>query len=140
MTLTLWWDEEHGQTPVRVVTVQELYAALAAAQQVAPDGRVVVQAALDNGDVVEVGVNGDKGAVYYAGLPNGWYTMSETPSNEDSVSYSYMGNERSYPPNSELPIAVVRQVAAEFMTTGAQPTCVSWQPFVHSPDQYDDGF
>jgi Immunity protein Imm1 len=51
-----------------------------------------------------------------------------TTQQPDDVLYYYMGSERDFPHDSEIPVDAVRHAAKEFLATGKRPTCVQWQP------------
>lgn len=61
-----------------------------------------------------------------------WYSKG-TPSVHDEVYYCYMGSDRDFPHDSEIPLTQLRQAAREFLHSGGErPTAISWQPSASS--------
>src|SRR5688572_6027816 len=70
------------------------------------------------------------GALYYFGadVDDVFFSRGNMVSDEEVV-YGYMGNERYFPVDSEVPLDLVRQAIKEFLATARRPTCVQWQPY-----------
>ncbi|HET6289351.1 MAG TPA: Imm1 family immunity protein [Amycolatopsis sp.] len=75
----------------------------------------------------------DRGTLRYVGdiNPEGAFSRNaDAPfplPETGEVTYYYMRNERPYPADAEIPVAVVRQAAHDFLTSGGQrPSGLSW--------------
>jgi hypothetical protein len=61
-------------------------------------------------------------------VPQGHRASKSDAGTRDEIRYYYMGNDREFPPHSEVPLVVVRQATKEFLTTGGErPTVTEWQ-------------
>jgi hypothetical protein len=78
---------------------------------------------------VAVDAEGNVGGLWYLNSAEGaWYSLGRR-SDRDEVFYCFVGNDRTFPPDSEIPIDLIRQAVKEFLATGGQrPTVVRWQP------------
>lgn len=75
---------------------------------------------------LELAVNAEDGVggLCYLGR---WYSKGK-PSEHDEVFYSYMGNDRDFPHDSEISLDAVREAAAQFLASGGErPTNIEWQ-------------
>lgn len=142
--LKLVWDHQHGDKPVIASSPADLNRVLdeVTAQAVTEGARLIVQAIPDLGPsapLLDIGLAGERGAMYYAGdeCPDGCFSAGATATNTDTVLYYFMTSDTEYPPGSELPAAIIRQAAHEFMATGARPSSIDWQP-VPPPEPVDD--
>lgn len=69
------------------------------------------------------------GGLWYSGNGGSWFSLG-VRSERDEVFYYYMGHDRGFPIDSEIPVDLVRQAAKEFLASGGErPTCVQWQPY-----------
>lgn len=133
--LTAWWNEDDDEgTPVR--TPAELDALLAQAREL--DYPVLLEL-LDAADpyrvILDVGLNGDRGVLYYSGEDDqdGCYSKSGAASDmsrPDRILYYYMLADREFPRSAEVePVDVVLRACHEYMESdGARPSAVDWQP------------
>jgi hypothetical protein len=69
------------------------------------------------------------GALLYSGSDDmdGSFTLGSGPIDGDPLLYMYMTSDNEFPPNSEIPVELVRRAVHEFADTGRRPTCVAWQ-------------
>lgn len=81
------------------------------------------------GPVLYVGFHLGLGALLYSGEddPDGSFSLGDGPADDEPLLYMYMSSDNEFPPNAEIPAALVRKAAHEFATTGHRPTCVEWQ-------------
>jgi hypothetical protein len=79
------------------------------------------------GPVLYLGMHLDQGALAYAGNHQRVYTLGEGTQDGEPILYMYTTSDNEFPPNSEVPAALIRQAAHEFADTGQRPTCVEWQ-------------
>jgi hypothetical protein len=83
----------------------------------------------DHEFAVAVNAEDGVGGLWYSGDDGSWFSRG-TPSRHEQVYYCYMGSERDFPIDSEVPIETLRQAVREFLTSGgARPTCLTWQPY-----------
>ncbi|ONI85873.1 hypothetical protein ALI144C_12225 [Actinosynnema sp. ALI-1.44] len=143
VALEAYWRDEHDE-PVVVRTATELRTILDQVHDLSTHGRVLAQLAAPKDKPVaflDVGMNGDRGALYYTGTDHqeGCYSKGQATTDETDVLYYYMGSDTAYPSDSEIPIVAVRQAAEEFMATARRPTSVEWQPMPErtDPDESD---
>lgn len=138
--VTAYYLHGHGRTPVVVRTVEEMDRLVddllaqpfdnsvstmySSARPNRPNGLP------DHELAVAVSAEDGVGGLWFNGDGANWYTRG-TPSRYDQVFYYYMGSEREFPHDSEIPLDLVRQAAREFLLNGGQrPTCVAWQKFL----------
>lgn len=74
---------------------------------------------------------GTTGAVRYMGRADGewgtWFARGDS-GKTGTVLFYYMGHDREFPADAEIPLDLVRVAAREFLTsTGQRPTSVTWQ-------------
>jgi hypothetical protein len=135
VALRLWWAHEHGSDGVLVRTPSELDAALEKVRTLAPDWPAIVELLIDSDPghaILDVGIDGDRGVLYYAGesCTDGEYSKGEQTADAEPLLYYYMDSDTEYPADAEIPLAIARQAAHEYMATGGRrPTCVAWQPW-----------
>ncbi|SFS80466.1 Imm1 family immunity protein [Saccharopolyspora flava] len=108
-------------------SVEELRAAL---RDEAASGAYCVQLFPDPRSPGEpgllVGVNGDRGVLVWSHPGLGESLVAVNGTNTEVVWYGFGSEENDFPPNTELPLAVVMAAAAEFLRTGRRPTNVEW--------------
>ncbi|MGW3163306.1 Imm1 family immunity protein [Streptomyces sp. NPDC001142] len=57
-----------------------------------------------------------------------YVSLGSSGSNEGEVTYFVTENPTDFPATAEIPLALVRQAAKEFLSSGGRrPTCVPWQ-------------
>lgn len=87
----------------------------------------------DHEFAVGVDSEGGVGGLRYSGNSGTWYSLgthSSDRSDRSEVFYCHMGEERLFPPDSEIPISLIRQAVKEFLAAGGhRPACVSWRPY-----------
>ncbi|WP_188316920.1 Imm1 family immunity protein [Solihabitans fulvus] len=131
VALSAWFDVV-AEGPTIVRTAEELEVLL---DQVADlEGPTIVELFVD-GDlgraVLDVGLHGAHGILYYAGGEHRDGTLSKAVDRVDvaPVLYYYMNNDREFPADAEVSVALVRAAAHQYMETGGdRPTAVDWQP------------
>ena len=134
VALEVWYDIKHDDATI-VRTPAELDAVLDEVASWKENYNIIelliaddpVRAILDVGIDVEAG----RGTLYYAGegYDDGCFTRGGSKSDKDLLLYYYMGSDREFPRDSEIPLATVRKAAHEYMTTGGnRPTGIDWQP------------
>lgn len=70
--------------------------------------------------------DGKAGGLRYLGEAGSFFARGERSQHEE-VTYSYMGSDREFPRESELPIEVLRAAAKEFLESGGdRPDSVEW--------------
>lgn len=80
------------------------------------------------GPALYVGCHEGRGVMLYVSAEDGrLFSRGDGAPDGEPLSYMYMRSEDEYPSNAEVPIALVRQAAHEFVGTGGRPTCVRWQ-------------
>ena len=144
--LVFWYAHDQGGDHI-ASTPEEIDAALDLVANLADDGEGVAATIVrdcDEKGILYAGFNGDVGALYYAGVGEGFYSQGDVTQDVESLSYALQQNELEFPPNGEVPIAVVRAAVHEFARTGARPTEVRWQewqppytPGSSAPDPFD---
>jgi hypothetical protein len=81
--------------------------------------------------IFDVGLDGQRGALYFSSTdhPGGCFSRGSEAATPTPLTYYYMGSDTEYPASAELPVAVVRRAAHEYLATGGErPTSVDWQP------------
>ncbi|HWE88064.1 MAG TPA: Imm1 family immunity protein [Pseudonocardiaceae bacterium] len=133
VALKAWFDPENDD-PTIVHTAAELDAVL---DEIAGwDGPNIVELLID-GDpgraILDVGMDtkNNRGTLYYSGEPHRRGCFSRgTAVSDTEILYYYMDSDTEYPADAEIPLAIARQAAHEYMATGGRrPTCVAWQPW-----------
>ncbi|WP_422772460.1 Imm1 family immunity protein [Plantactinospora sp. WMMC1484] len=135
--VTAYYLHQHGDAPVVVRTVEEMDRLIDDLLSQPFDNSVCTMYSSARPDrpngfpdhefAVAVNPEDAVGGLWFDDFDANWYTLG-TPSRHDQVSYYYMESERDFPHDSEIPLALVRQAAREFLVSGGQrPTCVSWQ-------------
>lgn len=83
----------------------------------------------DDGPLLQVGIDGDKGVLTYDGesAPDG--LLSYGGDADGLVFYSYQGTKAEFPASAEVPYATVKAAVKEFLASGGgQPTTPTWRP------------
>jgi Immunity protein Imm1 len=97
-----------------------------------PAAAEVTEAGVDDLTAAElyVGFHVDRGALLYSGPDNldGSFSQGDGPTNGKPILYMVGHSDNEFPPDSEIPIDVVRRAVHEFAETGLRPTDVAWQP------------
>ncbi len=134
-SLDVFYLHEHEDAPITVATAAEVDSLIERVRAESPRTAPILMDIHLSGDPftqgLDVGVRDDSGIVRYSGgkWPRGVISVGSDVSRTAEVAYFYMGNWRGFPPNSELPLALVRQAIKEFMdTNGERPECIRWQP------------
>lgn len=130
MELIAWWDDE-SDDPTTVRTPDELDELLSSAQQLGyPVLLELRDAAGVHQGLLTVGLNGDRGALYYSSDGQMAFSLNTGESlPAERTLYYYMGSDCEYPRSAEHSAAVIRQAAHEFMQSdGVRPSAVEWQP------------
>ncbi|GLZ38336.1 Imm1 family immunity protein [Actinokineospora sp. NBRC 105648] len=82
-----------------------------------------------------VGVNNAVGVLHWDAARRG--DVPKTGTNPEWIGYFLAGSHESpVPPHAEVPIDLVYQALAEFLTTRTRPTCVQWQEAAHPMSQF----
>jgi hypothetical protein len=134
-----YYEHGHGEAPVIVRTDADVDALVDALLAQPPSNSVATLYIIERPHNTagfpdhELGIGvyavGGVGGVWYYNPGGNWYTLG-AHSDRDEVYYFYMGNDRSFPIDSEIPIDLIRQTAKEFLASGGErPACVRWQPF-----------
>jgi hypothetical protein len=145
-TLEGYYLARHGDTPLILGQPAEVDAVLDAMQAAGDWNHSALEltcrelplsaSGLPNHNML-VGVDHQEpvGAIYYFGedVDDVYFTRSTHAAADDEVIYGYMGNERFFPRDSEVPIDLIRRAVKEFLATARRPTCVSWQPWSDVP-------
>jgi len=133
VALKAWYDGEADDATI-IHTAAELDAVL---DEVAGwSGPNIVELLIESDPaqaILDVGIDTEfgRGTLYYAGegYDDGCFPRSDSKSDEDPLLYYYMGSDREFPRDAEIPLAAVREAAHEYMTTGGRrPTGIDWQP------------
>lgn len=83
----------------------------------------------DDGPLLQVGIDGDKGVLTYDGpsTPDGLISVGEDV--DGLVFYSYQGNKAEFPASAEVPYSTVKTAVKEFLaSSGGQPSTPKWRP------------
>ncbi|MGX7824533.1 Imm1 family immunity protein [Actinokineospora sp. 24-640] len=79
-----------------------------------------------------VGVNGDRGVLYYSGREwtGPWSSHNGEPATDETIDYDYMDNATEFSLNSEIPYDEVVRAAEEFFAIqGDRPVVARWHTF-----------
>jgi hypothetical protein len=141
VALIAYWDPGHGDNPPRLETVDQLDRALEEVRATRRMAVVELLVADDRGRaILDVGLNGDRGTLYYAGENwSAWFSSAGKRAEQDDdgepLLYYYMTADTEYPRSAEIPVEQVMAAAREYMTSGgARPAGVEWQ----SADAFDE--
>ncbi|MFD2417651.1 Imm1 family immunity protein [Amycolatopsis pigmentata] len=134
-TLAVYYAQGHGDAPVTISTPDEVDALIDRVRRESPGHAPMLLEAHIAGDPyaqgLDVGVRGDRGVLRYSGRdwPEGVYSTGDGPSEGEPLVYYFMDNYTEFPPNAEVPLAVVRQAIRDFLATGGERSArVEWQP------------
>lgn len=130
----------HGQAPVRITTAAEMDEFLDALLKEPFDnsvaalyveGRLNHHGVPDHELLLAVAAEDGVGGLWYTG-PDGESLVAKGATSElDQVVYYYMGSEREFPRDSEVPLSNVRQAAHEFLVSGGElPSSASWARYI----------
>ena len=87
---------------------------------------------VDHELMVAVDQDRKTGALKFMDATGNWVTLGSSENQNDVRLYYLHANETEFPPDSGIPLPVVRQAAKEFLASGGQrPTCVRWQKDVY---------
>jgi hypothetical protein len=141
-TVKAYYRHEHGDEPVVMTTPEEMDALVdAMLHERLEDSSVAAlyvqeRPRLKSGypdHELRVAVNADAkvGGLRYAGSDGTsdgvWYALGQQ-STRDEVWYCYMGNDETFPRDSEISLEELRAAAKEFLESGGKrPHAVSWQ-------------
>ncbi|MGH8881228.1 MAG: Imm1 family immunity protein [Stackebrandtia sp.] len=131
-TVKMWYRPDHPYTGLTAGTAEKLSTVL--------DGFITDDHYLDIMQMVITDAEGvdhlmdlaaassdGVGALRYSSHGQQWFTKGE-PSGLEAVEFTYFGTPHEFPTDSLIPLAKVRQAAAEFQAAdGQRPTCVAWQ-------------
>lgn len=130
--LSAYYEREHGENPIRLETPADVDAMVDAlrAQETWPLlAQVYVSDDLGKSEL-SAGVRGDVGVLRYAGEDafEGLYSLGDGPADGEWILYYYVTADTPFPPNAEVPLAVVRDALVEYLeSNGARPNNVEWQ-------------
>ncbi|MDX6241509.1 MAG: hypothetical protein QOG10_6333 [Kribbellaceae bacterium] len=126
---------DHGDAPVRISTPEQIdqfidalmrepFENSVAAMYV--DGRTNDKGYTDHELLLAVNERDQVGALRYLGDNGSFYATGEM-SRYDEVTYYYMGSDRGFPRDSDVPIDAIRQAAKDFLTYGGErPPSMRW--------------
>jgi hypothetical protein len=138
--LKLWYSDEQTEGDI-AHTHDELDAVLDRVAALSSSGwpalAEVTQAADKFGPLMYVGFHEYMGALMYPEIDTSAYTVGEGTQDGDPLLYMQGTSDSEFPPNSEVPAALIRQATHEFADTGRRPTCVPWQTW-ERPDATTD--
>jgi hypothetical protein len=147
ITLTVWYSHDQTGDGDLVHHGAELDAALdrvAALSDTEWPALATISRPNDQASpALYVGFHGDQGALLFVSVEGG-REFSRGPGDADGepLLYMYMTSPDDFPPNAEVPVALIRQAAHEFANTGQRPTCVQWQtwerPDVETESEWPD--
>lgn len=134
MALKVWWnyDDEDGTD---VESPEQLVELLTRVSETA--GYPIMFELVDAKDpytrpVLDVGVSGDRGALYFTGpgAEDGCYSWNGNAATEgELVHFDYMNSTREFPATSLHALDIVWQACVEFAeNTDDRPSAVDWQP------------
>jgi hypothetical protein len=133
INLTWWYSHDQvagdlTSTPAEVDSVLDRLAALSRLDWPALAEVTRAQDGL-HGPLLYVGLHVDRGVLLYSGPDDrdGSFTKGTGTQDGDPLRYMQGTSDSEFPPNAEVPAALVRQAAHEFADTGLRPTCVEWQ-------------
>jgi hypothetical protein len=135
--LMLWYSHDQSEGDV-ARTHEELDAILdKVAALSGPDWPALAEVTLlenTKGPMLGPGFLLGQGAIYYSGhdYTNGNLTLGEGPRDGEPLLYMMTTSDNEFPPNSEIPVELVRRATHEFAETGVRPTCVEWQTWDRS--------
>ncbi|GHH35578.1 Imm1 family immunity protein [Lentzea cavernae] len=134
MALKVWWNSD-ADDGVRVESSDELVELLT--QVSGTVGYPIMFELVDAENpyahpILDVGVSGDRGALYFTGpgAEDGCFSWnSSAEATDELVHFDYMNNTREFPQTSLHDLEVVWQVCAEFAeNVDERPAVLSWQP------------
>jgi hypothetical protein len=133
--LMVWWDDEADEGTL-VQSPEELVELLTRVN--AEAGYPVLAELLDaddphSGSILDVGLHGDRGALYFSGpgSEDGVYSFNgdAESASGDTVAFDYMRNRHDIPVTALHPLDEVLRASVEFMElAGQRPSCLEWQP------------
>jgi hypothetical protein len=92
----------------------------------------VTQADVDDlrAPMLSVGLHVDRGALMYSGPDDldGSYSRGDGPHGDEPILYMQGTSDNEFPPDSEMPAALVRRAVHEFDEAYRRPSSVPWQP------------
>jgi hypothetical protein len=134
VALDVYYARGHGDKPVTVTTVDAVDVLIDSVRVESLEQAPILMEVHISGDPysqgLDAGINGDRGVLRYSGRdwPEGVYSAGSGPAQGEPLQYFYMDTYTEFPPNADLPLAMVRQAVREFLVTlGARPSCVEWQ-------------
>lgn len=134
-TLDVYYLYDHGDKPITLSTDDEVDDLIDRVRRESPADAPVLMDVHLSGDPytqgLDVGIAGDRGVIRYSGRdwPRGVVSVGEGLPVSEPRSYYYMGHERDFPANAEVPLTAVRAAIKEFMeSNGERPNSVQWRP------------
>ena len=135
-TAEAYFKHDHSDKPIIVGTPEQMDAVIDALLAEPFDNSVAAlyirERPLNTAGVPDhellIAVNGidQVGALCYRGEVTS--TAKGAASKYDDVVYYYMGSDRPFPRDSDLPLDTIRQAAREFLATGGErPSNLQWQ-------------
>ncbi|WP_433271798.1 Imm1 family immunity protein [Actinosynnema sp. CS-041913] len=132
--MNVYYERQHTADPVVITTpdvVRDLFTDVRAKYKAGTALLMtVVPADAPWASELTVGIDGDKGALRYAGEdspPTGWFSKSVTPSNPESVVYYFVTADSEFPPHAELAVTELEAAVIDYLTTGQRPSSIEWQ-------------
>lgn len=135
-TIRAFFRHGHGDDPVRIASdagVDQLVDDLLAEEFENSLATLYIEGRLNAAGVPDhelaVGINNEEGTVgglRYMGGGGTFYGLGQTSKREE-VFYLYMGHDRGFPLDSELPIDTLRKALKEFVASGERPSSVEWR-------------
>ncbi|GAA4012029.1 hypothetical protein GCM10022247_38260 [Allokutzneria multivorans] len=138
VALNAYYDFEHGKTPPRITSEEQLAAMLDEVWRTRKAALVELLPAEDPAAAtLDVGFDGDRGVgvLWYSGPDHASchsYNPDHNPdasgSTSEPVLYYYMTSDTEYPVSAEIPADSVIAAALEYMRTGGRrPANIAWQ-------------
>jgi hypothetical protein len=80
---------------------------------------------------LHVGLHVGRGVLLYTGPDdeNGSFSRGDGPADGEPILYMQGTSADEFPPDSEIPVEIVRRAVHEFAETYRRPSDVPWQPF-----------
>lgn len=139
MTARACFRHEHGDSPIHLsseadvdrlvdsLLVEDFGNSVAA---IYADGRLNPAGFPDHELLIGIDSEGGVGSLRYTGQSapfSGTFYGLGRASKRDEVFYYYMGHDRGFPPDSELPVDAIRGALKEFLASnGERPTSIEW--------------